>query len=116
MSLSVGILGIGNCGGQIAALGKSTKNIPGMVINSSERDIDAVKSIGSIDAFILGDGRGAGLNRTIGKNYVKRNFKSLLENEAYKKFIDDIDYIFVVNPYIELSILLFKIILAVSGS
>ena len=97
MSLSVGILGIGNCGGQIAALGKSTKNIPGMVINSSERDIDAVKSIGSIDAFILGDGRGAGLNRTIGKNYVKRNFKSLLENEAYKKFIDDIDYIFVVN-------------------
>ena len=97
MSLSVGILGIGNCGGQIAALGKSTKNIPGMVINSSERDIDAVKSIGSIDAFILGDGRGAGLNRTIGKNYVKRNFKSLLENEAYKKFIDDIDYILVVN-------------------
>ena len=97
MSLSVGILGIGNCGGQIAALGKSTKNIPGMVINSSERVIDAVKSIGSIDAFILGDGRGAGLNRTIGKNYVKRNFKSLLENEAYKKFIDDIDYIFVVN-------------------
>lgn len=97
MSLSVGILGIGNCGGQIAALGKSTKNIPGMVINSSERDIDAVKAIGSIDAFILGDGRGAGLNREIGKSYVKSNFKSLLENESYKKFIDDIDYIFVVN-------------------
>ena len=97
MGLNVGILGCGNAGSQIAALGSTLKNIPAIALNSSERDIDAVKAKTPIDVLYFGDGKGAGLNREIGKQFVKDHIRNFIQDEKFRAFMDEVDYVFVVN-------------------
>lgn len=92
--LKLGILGLGNCGNQIADLGKATRNIPGIAINTSEKDISNVKHI---DTFIIGDSKGAGKDRTIAKTFVKKTVKELLANEKFSSFIKEQEVVVVAS-------------------
>ena len=93
--LKVGIIGIGNAGNQVAALGLATKDIPALAINASEKDLDTLNI--KMDAIIFGDSSGSGKDRSIAKGFVKENIKELIKDEAFKRFMDQTDIVFVVN-------------------
>lgn len=93
--LKVGIIGIGNAGNQVAALGLATKEIPALAINASEKDLDTLNI--KMDAIIFGDSSGSGKDRSIAKGFVKENIKELIKDEAFKRFMDQTDIVFVVN-------------------
>lgn len=93
--LKTGIIGIGNAGNQVAALGLSTKDIPALAINASEKDLDTIQI--KMDAIIFGDSAGSGKDRSIAKGFVKNNIKDLIKDESFKKFMDTVDIVFVVN-------------------
>lgn len=92
--LKLGILGLGNCGNQIADLGKATRNIPGLAINTSEKDIANVKNV---DTFIIGDSKGAGKDRSIAKTFVKKTVKELLANEKFSSFIKEQEVVVIAS-------------------
>ena len=92
--LSVGIIGIGTAGSQVAEL--ATKNqIDAVVINSSENDLSTISN--NIIKFPLGDLRGAGKNRTEAKKFLKDAIKKILNEENFIEFMDDKDVIFVIS-------------------
>ena len=66
--LSVSCIGIGNAGNQIAELAKVTKDIPGIAINSSQKDLTNVTHIKRI---VVGDQKGAGKNRSDARKFIK---------------------------------------------
>ena len=76
--LKTGIIGIGNAGNQVAALGLSTKDIPALAINASEKDLDTIQI--KMDAIIFGDSAGSGKDRSIAKGFVKNNIKDLIKD------------------------------------
>jgi len=88
------IVGLGNCGNQIADLAKSTKNIDGVAINSSQNDLMNVKSI---PAILVGDEKGAGKDRTTAKKFVKAAIAKVLNNENFDKLISEQDVVFMVS-------------------
>ncbi len=92
--LKIGILGLGNCGNQLADLGKVSRNIPGLAINTSEKDIANVKHI---DTFIIGDNKGAGKDRSIAKSFVKKTIKELLGQEKFFSFIKDLEVVIIAS-------------------
>jgi chorismate mutase len=91
--IRLGLIGCGNAGGQIADLAKERKDIPGIVINTSEKDIDNIKNI---TTFKVGDNRGAGKSRKRAKDFVKQMIKQLLNQDKFKNHIDDNDVIAVL--------------------
>lgn len=93
--LKIGILGLGNAGGQIAMLAKKTKGFPAVVVNSSERDIEAIK--GYIECIVIGNHEGAGKDRSIAKRYVKEDARKLIADEVLSQLVNDNDYIFIVS-------------------
>lgn len=92
--LSVGIIGIGNAGSQVAELA-TKKQIDAVVINSSENDLSTISN--NIIKFPLGDLRGAGKNRTEAKKFLKDAIKKILNEENFIEFMDDKDVIFVIS-------------------
>jgi hypothetical protein len=96
--LNTGILGIGNQGNMVAALANSRQvPIPVLGLNTSERDIDAVKSTTSIDCLYIGDGKGAGKDRTLSKEALKSYIESFMGDETFQKFIEPLDVVFIVS-------------------
>lgn len=91
--IRLGLIGIGNCGSQITDLAKEKKDIPGIVINTSEKDIDNVKNV---TTFKIGDSRGAGKERKRAKEFVKQMIKQLLGQEKFKTHLDENDVIAVI--------------------
>ena len=91
--IKLGLIGIGNCGSQITDLAKETKDIPGIVINTSEKDINTIKHV---TTFKVGDSRGAGKNRERAKEFVKQMIKQLLSQDKFKAHIDENDVIAVI--------------------
>lgn len=91
--IKLGVIGLGAAGNNVAALAKERK-IPAIAINSSERDIDSLKT--ALDVLVI-NGNGAGLDREIGKDYVKNHIREILQNESFTKFMGEVDYVFVVN-------------------
>lgn len=92
--LKVCTIGIGNAGNQIAELAFSTYNIPGLAINSSQKDLMNVKSIRKM---VIGDERGAGKNRDEAKRFVKEQIMNLLSMEQFTEHIDAHDVVFIVS-------------------
>ena len=91
--IKLGLIGIGNCGSQITDLAKEKKDIPGIVINTSEKDIDNVKNV---TTFKIGDSRGAGKERKRAKEFVKQMIKQLLGQDKFKDHIEDSDILAVI--------------------
>ena len=92
--LKVGIIGIGNAGNQVAQLAYNENEIPGLAINSSNKDLINVTSI---DKILLGDEKGAGKDRTEAKKFMKNHISKLLKQERISKFIDELEVVFVVS-------------------
>lgn len=93
--IKCGVCGLGNAGNQIAALAQRIGDFPSVAINSSERDIDAIE--GSVKRIIFGSREGAGKNRAIAKELLKKNVDMLLSNEELIDMINANDYIFIVS-------------------
>jgi len=81
------VLGIGNAGGQVAALAqqKYPKNISSFVINTAESDLSTVK-LPSNRKFLMGDTEGSGANRADAQEYWKRYYTALIGSQFFKDF------------------------------
>ena len=87
-------LGFGNCGGQITDLAMAQYQIPGIAINSSQKDLD---NITNVTKFVLGDSLGSGKNRDIAKNFIKKHIAVLLQQEKLNTMINENDIIFIIS-------------------
>ena len=90
--LKVGNIGFGNAGGQVTDLAKKEYNIPGIVLNSSEKDISTILHVNKL---IVGDEKGAGKDRAIAKQFMKEHIQGLLKQEDLKSLIEENEVIFV---------------------
>ena len=67
--LQVGVIGCGNAGNQtVSASYAKYKDIPVLAINCSEKDLSTVDK--NILQKVVGDGKGAGKNRTESKKFM----------------------------------------------
>ena len=91
--LKIGILGIGNCGNQIANIA-TREGFETFCINTSEKDLETIDK--NISVFLFGSD-GAGKDRNIAKSFVKRHYKSLIGSEEFDLFIGSSDIIFITS-------------------
>lgn len=91
--LKIGILGIGNCGNQIANIA-TREGFETFCINTSEKDLETIDK--NISVFLFGSD-GAGKDRNIAKSFVKRHYKSLISSEEFDLFIGSSDIIFITS-------------------
>ena len=95
--LNVGLIGIGNCGTQIAALAKKQANIDVVCINTSENDLATLPEELKDVSFPIGDNEGSGKNRTEAKKFLKGSVTSLVSDEKFKSIISSKDVIFIAS-------------------
>lgn len=97
--LNVSIIGVGNCGNQVAALAYERLHIPVIAINSSEKDLETVPS--SIPRVLLkkidGTSEGAGKDRKLAKEYMRDSAVAFFEKSEYTDIIDTSDIVFIVS-------------------
>ena len=94
--LRTGALGVGNMGNMVAALANNSQ-MPVLGMNTSERDIDAVKSSTQIECLYIGTGDGAGKDRTKSKDALKASIKNFMGDDKFKSFMDACDVVFIVS-------------------
>lgn len=92
MKLKVGVLGIGNAGGQVAALARK-EGIEAIAINVSEDD---TKTLEGITTLVIGNSMGSGKNRDLAKMYGKASIRKLIEQTEFDTFIKNCQAVFVV--------------------
>lgn len=88
------IIGVGNCGNQIATLANAEKGIPGVAINSSQKDLVNVKGIPTL---LIGDEKGAGKDRKNAKEFVKGAIKEVLNTDQFNAMIGEQDVVFIIS-------------------
>lgn len=92
--LKIGVIGLGNAGGQVARLAFESARIPAIAINSSETDLETVKSIPCI---LIGDGHGSGKVRAESKRFIKNAGEKFLNHPQLNEFLKDKEFIFIVG-------------------
>lgn len=92
--IKVCTLGFGNCGGQIADLAMKQYQIPGIAINSSQKDLS---NINHVTKIILGNTLGSGKNRDQAKSFIKMHITALLQQEKFTTMINENDLIFIIS-------------------
>lgn len=92
--LKICTIGIGNAGNQIADLAMSKYQIPGIAINSSQKDLISVNNIPKI---VIGDQKGAGKSREEAKRFIKMHIKDLLDQEKFINHIEASDIVFIIS-------------------
>ena len=95
--LNVALIGIGNCGNQIAALAKHEADVDVACINTSENDLAILPEDLRDCSFLIGDSQGSGKNRENAKKFLKSAVTKLVGDEKFKQIIADKDLIFVVS-------------------
>ena len=97
----IALIGIGNCGNQIAYLGE--KKYPELFhtvyINTSEADLNQVAISGECMKYKIGDDEyveGSGKNRNKAKNYLRGDIKKIVEDQKFNDTIFDMTYVFVI--------------------
>lgn len=97
--LTVGVIGLGNTGNQIAALAAEELKVPAMAINSSEKDLETIAN--KIPKILISDtegsSKGAGKNRSLAKTYLKDSILSIISKEDVQSFISDLNVLFLVS-------------------
>lgn len=93
--LKIATIGLGNAGNQIADLAMSTYGIPGIAINSSQKDLVNVSQ--KIMKVVLGDSKGAGKSRDEAKNFVQKFIGELMTKPEVIEFINEYDVIFIAS-------------------
>jgi cell division GTPase FtsZ len=93
----IGIIGIGNCGGQIAYLAerKHPELFDCIYINTSEADLSMVGD--SRLKFKIGENEleGSGKNRKRMKRYFKQDIADILRNTEFQSIVNEKKYVFV---------------------
>lgn len=94
--LKVGILGYGNAGNQVVATAYTEKSmIPVFALNTSETDLQTLPD--QVPKIMIGDGHGSGKNRDDSKKFLGGILNNLVTHGDVKKFILDLDLLFVVS-------------------
>jgi hypothetical protein len=90
------IIGIGNCGSQIAYLAEKT--IPDLVdtiyINTSQADLSQVGD-SKFKIKIGEDAEGSGKNRDVTKKHLRESIRSIIDNSKIREVISEKDYVFI---------------------
>ena len=95
--LNVALIGIGNCGNQIAALAKKDAGIDVICINTSENDLSTLPAELKEVSFLVGDSEGSGKNRAGAKKFLKEHITKLVSDEKFKDIIMSKDVIFIAS-------------------
>lgn len=97
--LSVGVIGIGNTGNQVAALANERLKIPAIAINSSEKDLETISQ--NIPKKIIKDksgfSTGAGKDRSLAKKYLKDSIRDIIQDEEITEMVTPLDVVFVIS-------------------
>ncbi len=97
---NIGIIGVGNAGGQNAALAAERLGVDALALNSSQKDLDTLGD--NVKKILIGDAKGAGKNRDEAKLFIKTSIKNIVQNETVRKFFDvdgdgHKDFVFVIS-------------------
>ena len=92
--LTVGVIGIGNAGSQVAALARDELGVEAIAINSSEKDLETLPS--SIRRIMIGDRKGAGKERMSAKVFLKESIISIIEDDDNKSVFKN-DILFIIS-------------------
>lgn len=93
--LNVGVIGIGNCGNQIACLAHKEAQCYAFAINTSENDLSTLPA--DIPKKCVGDAEGTGKNRSAAKQFLKDSIMELIRDEEFKNFVEKIDVLLIVS-------------------
>lgn len=93
--LNVGVIGIGNCGNQIACLANKEAHCDAFAINTSENDLATLA--GNIPKKLVGDSQGTGKNRAAAKQFLKDSIMELIRDEAFTTFMEKKEVILIVS-------------------
>lgn len=93
--LKLGVIGMGNCGGQMADLVSANLDLDAIAINASEKDINMLRAE-NIAAIVVGDGKGTGKNREEAAEFLLGKI-NMVQDDSFREFIDSNDAIFVAS-------------------
>lgn len=95
------IIGVGNCGSQIALLAEKLYSplFDCVYINTSEADLSMVQCATEELKFKIGDDEveGSAKNRSKMKEYLQENFASIIGNDNFQQAIADKQYCFIIS-------------------
>ena len=83
--LNVGVIGIGNCGNQIATLAKKECDCDVYAINTSENDLATLPE--GIPRLLVGDAQGTGKNRDAAKAFLKKSIMNIISDQGFSDFL-----------------------------
>lgn len=93
--LNVGVIGIGNCGNQIACLAHKEAQCEAFAINTSENDLATLAT--DIPKKCVGDAEGTGKNRSAAKQFLKDSIMELIRDDEFKEFVEKVDVLLIVS-------------------
>lgn len=93
--LNVKVIGIGNCGNQVAALAHKQLKCDVFAINSSEIDLSTLPP--EIPKATVGDTEGTGKNREEAKHFLKDSIMEIIRGEEFMTFMDKADVVVLVG-------------------
>lgn len=92
--LTVGVVGIGNAGSQVAALAAESLSVPVLAINSSEQDLKTIPD--TIPHVVIGDNKGSGKERNVAKLFLKEKIMDIINDEEKNKIFSS-EVLFIVS-------------------
>lgn len=93
--LNIGIIGIGNCGNQIAKLAVEQLGCPAFAINTSEDDLATLPA--GIPKKCIGDSQGSGKSREEAKKFLEKSIMELIRSEEFMSFVTEQEVILLVS-------------------
>ena len=93
--LDIGVIGVGNCGNQVARLAYKDADVPAFLINSSERDLATIDE--NLPMRCIGDLQGSGKDREEAMKFLKAACMELVRDEEFITFMETKQAVFVVS-------------------
>lgn len=102
MEKKIAIIGVGNCGGQVANLAekKYSTIFDSIYINTSDADLSMVKTQNTTNVYKIGEKNeveGSGKNRARMKEYLEKDIEKLLNTKELQDCIINKKYVFIVS-------------------
>lgn len=92
--IKIGVLGIGNAGGQVASLAAS-EGFDVLALNSSEKDLKTIDK--NVPALVVGDEKGAGKDRATAKHFIREIVKEFIQTPEVVNLTTDKDVVVIVS-------------------
>lgn len=93
--LNVKVVGIGNCGNQIALLAHKEAHCDVFAINTAENDLSMLPD--DIPKKVIGDAEGTGKSRNAAKKFLKDSIMELIGSEEFTTFMSDAEVVLIVG-------------------